>query len=192
MLLSDRDIRLELANGSLRVEPLEDCQIQPASIDLRLGGGVRILRQGIGAIDAANPPPDLTTELDLRALSGFALRPGEFVLAQTLERVTLPAYLAAQIDGKSTLARLGVVVHSTAGWVDPGFDGTLTLEMSVAGPRDVALTWGMPVAQLCVFRCSSPAQRPYGSHGLGSRYQGQGGPTGARGPESGIRPDVTS
>jgi deoxycytidine triphosphate deaminase len=179
VLLSDRDIRAELAIGCLRIDPLEDWQVQSASVDLRLGGGVRVIRPGRAPVNAAQPPEDLTARANPGKL-GIRLRPGEFVLASTLERVTLPPYLAAQIDGKSTLGRLGVVVHSTAGWVDPGFDGQLTLEMSVAGPRVILFPAGMAVAQLCLFRCSSAAERPYGSPGLGSRYQHQQGPTAPR------------
>jgi dCTP deaminase len=178
MLLSDGDIRAELKTGALRIDPLEDWQVQPASIDLRLSSKVRIMLPG-PPVNAVAPPEDLTAELDSGTI-GIGLRPGEFMLASTLERVTLPAHLAAQIDGKSTLGRLGLVVHSTAGWVDPGFDGELTLEMSVAGPREILLAPGMAVAQICLFRCSSPAQRPYGSPGLASRYQGQRGPTAPR------------
>jgi dCTP deaminase len=113
-------------------------------------------------------------------LSDYVLRPGVFVLACTLEKITMPAHLAAQIDGTSTLGRLGLVVHSTAGWVDPGFRGTLTLELSVAGPLPVVLAPADKIAQLCLFRCSSPAERPYGSPELRSRYQGQNGPTAPR------------
>jgi dCTP deaminase len=180
VLLSDRDIRAELETGDLRVEPLEDRQIQPASIDLRLGYGLRVFELGHHVcIDPSRPPPDLTVPSN--DLAGYVLRPGVFTIASTLEEVAVPAYLAAQIDGTSTLGRLGLVVHSTAGWVDPGFCGNLTLEMSNAGPLPIILTPGMRIAQLCLFRCSSPAERPYGSPGLGSRYQGQQGATPARG-----------
>jgi len=185
MLLSDGDIRAELKAGDLRIDPLGDDQIQPASIDLRLDGRLRAHKFPYPAVvDPEDPEPDLTAELAFAGTGGFVLRTGMFVLASTLETVTLPAHLAAQIDGKSTLARLGIVVHSTAGWVDPGFSGQLTLEMSNQGPLPVKLTAGMRIGQLCIFRCSSPAERPYGSAGLGSRYQGQQGPTPARAPGS--------
>ena len=176
VLLSDRDIRAELKDGDLRIDPLEDWQVQPASVDLRLGYGIGVFELGhCVAIDPHRVPETLVRISN--DLSDYVLRPGTFVLAHTLEHVTVPAYLAAQIDGTSTLGRLGLVVHSTAGWVDPGFRGTLTLELSVAGPLPVVLTPGDKIAQLCVYRCSSPAERPYGSPELGSRYQGQSGPT---------------
>jgi dCTP deaminase len=185
VLLSDRDIRAELETGDLRAGPLEDHQIQPASIDLRLGYGIGHFELGHHvAIDPHRIPEGLVrVSTDL---ASYVLRKGDFVLAHTLEEITMPAHLAAQIDGTSTLGRLGLVVHSTAGWVDPGFCGTLTLELSNAGPLPIVLSPGDKIAQLCLFRCSSPAERPYGSPGLGSRYQGQQGATPARG--SSVRP----
>jgi dCTP deaminase len=179
VLLSDRDIRAELAAGDLRISPLGVGHVQPASVDLRLGHrvGVFDLRHHLH-VDPADIPADLIRlSIDL---ADFVLRPGGFLIASTLEEVTIPDDMAAQIDGISTLGRLGLVVHSTAGWVDPGFRGSLTLELSNAGPLPIVLTPAMRIAQLVLFRCSSPAERPYGSAGLGSRYQGQQGPTPAR------------
>jgi dCTP deaminase len=179
VLLSDRDIRAELDAGTLSVKPLEDHQIQPASIDLRLGYGIGTFELGHHvAIDPHRVPENLVrVSTDL---SAYVLRPHTFLLAHTLEEVMMPAHLAAQIDGTSTLGRLGLVVHSTAGWVDPGFRGTLTLELSVVGPLPIVLAPADKIAQLCIFRCSSPAERPYGSPELRSRYQGQTGPTSPR------------
>jgi dCTP deaminase len=180
VLLSDRDIRAELKAGDLRIDPLEDHQIQPASVDLRLGYGIGAFQLGHHvALDPHRVPGDLVQVSN--DLSGYVLRPGAFVLAHTLEEIAMPAHLAAQIDGTSTLGRLGLVVHSTAGWVDPGFCGTLTLELSVVGPLPIVLAPGGRIAQLCLFRCSSPAERPYGSPELRSRYQGQQGPAAPRG-----------
>ena len=178
MLLSDRDIRAELKAGDLGIDPLEDWQIQPASVDLRLGYGVGVFDLGHHVmVDPQRPPDLIRVSADLCDL---IVRPGAFLLASTLEIVTMPAHLAAQIDGTSTLGRLGLVVHSTAGWVDPGFRGTLTLELSNAGPLPIVLAPADKIAQLCLFRCSSPAERPYGSPELRSRYQGQAGPTAPR------------
>jgi dCTP deaminase len=179
VLLSDRDIRAELKAGDLRIDPLEDHQIQPASVDLRLGYGIGVFELGHNvAIDPHRVPEGLVRISN--DLADYVLRPGVFLLAHTLEEVAMPAHLAAQIDGTSTLGRLGLVVHSTAGWVDPGFRGTLTLELSVVGPLPVVLAPADKIAQLCLFRCSSPADRPYGSPELRSRYQGQAGPTAPR------------
>lgn len=181
MLLSDQDIRAELASGTLRISPLEDGQVQPASVDLHLGSGLLAYQTNGGrVVDPRGGFTVRTRRIAVSGRTGFVLRPGAFVLGCTAERITLPAGLAAQIDGCSTLGRLGVVVHSTAGWVDPGFSGELTLELSNAGPVPVRLTEGMKIGQICLFRCSSPALRPYGSPELRSRYQGQRGTVPAR------------
>jgi dCTP deaminase len=179
VLLSDRDIRAELKSGGLRIEPHDDTLIQPASVDVRLGGQFRLFPESREEIvDPEDPPEDLTTLVGCKSL---ALYPGEFVLGATLEAVTLPDYLAGRVEGKSTLGRLGIMLHSTAGWIDPGFTGQLTLELSNAGTLPVVLRPGMRIGQLCLMRCSSPAERPYGSPGLGSHYQGQQGPVPAAG-----------
>ena len=163
--------------GGLRIGPLDDCQIQPASVDLRLGLGLRAYQARDEPVDPQAAPPGLAQRISFTAAPGYVLRPGMFVLGCTAETIELPAHLAAQVDGRSTLGRLGIAVHVTAGWVDPGFCGQLTLEIANIGPLAVRLTEGLAIAQLCLFRCSSPASRPYGSPGLGSRYQGQVGPT---------------
>jgi dCTP deaminase len=170
-----------MASGALRIDPLTDAQVQPASVDLRLGPGLLAYQTSGGVVVDPETRFTLRTRpIPVSGRAGFVLRPGMFVLGCTAETVTLPAHLAAQIDGCSTLGRLGIIVHSTAGWVDPGFSGELTLELSNAGPVPVRLTAGMKIGQLCLFRCSSPALRPYGAPGLRSRYQGQRGAVAAR------------
>jgi dCTP deaminase len=181
MLLSDRDIRVELGACRLVIEPPPDPgQIQPASIDLRLGDQViEFHHRPFGVIDPAVDQRDRGTPIDLGSCP-FLLRPGVFALGATMETVILPDDLAARIEGKSSLGRLGLMVHSTAGFIDPGFEGQLTLELSNVSPTPIVLRPTMRIGQLCLFRLSSPAERPYGTPGLGSRYQGQTGPTMSR------------
>lgn len=180
MLLSDRDLGLALADGQLAIEPLDRTLIQPASIDVRLGRVFRVFHTHTRThIDPAREMPGLT-ELIRVGHGGFVLHPGEFALGCTIEKVVLGAGLAARLEGKSSLGRLGLVVHSTAGFVDPGFTGHVTLELSNVATLPIRLHVGMRVGQLCVMRLSSPADRPYGTAELGSRYQGQEGPTESR------------
>lgn len=180
MLLSDRDLGLALADGQLAIDPLDRRLIQPASIDVRLGRTFRVFHtHNRTHIDPAHKMQGLT-ELVRADDRGFVLHPGEFALGCTVERVTLGAGLAARLEGKSSLGRLGLVVHSTAGFIDPGFSGHVTLELSNAATLPIRLHVGMKVGQLCVMRLSSPADRPYGSAELGSRYQDQAGPTESR------------
>lgn len=180
MLLSDRDLGHVLADGQLAIEPLDRTLIQPASIDVRLSRMFRVFHTHTRThIDPAQEMPGLT-ELVRAGHDGFVLHPGEFALGCTVERVTLGASLAARFEGKSSLGRLGLVVHSTAGFIDPGFSGHVTLELSNAATLPIRLHVGMKVGQLCVMRLSSPADRPYGSVELGSRYQDQQGPTESR------------
>lgn len=177
MLLSDRDLRGALADGQLVIDPLDPGLVQPASIDVRLGRTFRVFHTHTRThIDPAQEMPGLT-ELVRAGQEGFVLHPGEFALGCTVERVALGASLAARLEGKSSLGRLGLVVHSTAGFIDPGFAGHVTLELSNAATLPIRLHVGMKVGQLCVMRLSSPADRPYGAAELGSRYQGQAGPT---------------
>lgn len=173
MLLSDRDIHGAIDAGNLALDPFEPSLVQPASIDLRLGRGFRLMLPG----DLPHDPRhlvDYTVEYDT---GSWTLEPGQFVLAHTLEKVTLGPGLAAKLEGKSSLGRLGLVLHSTAGYIDPGFSGTITLELAMLAPRPLRLYEGMKVGQLAVFRMSSPALVPYGSPELGSKYQGQNVPT---------------
>ncbi len=181
MLLSDRDLRAVLNSGSLRIEPFEPELIQPSSIDVRLDRNFRIFNNHLYThIDPAERQDDLTTLLEVPDGEPFVLHPGEFVLASTLEVITLDASLAARIEGKSSLGRLGLLTHSTAGFIDPGFSGHVTLELSNVSTLPIRLWPGMKIGQLCIFRLSSPAVHPYGSSVYGSRYQNQRGPTPSR------------
>jgi dCTP deaminase len=181
VLLSDRDLRAELDAGQLGVHPFDPGHVQPASIDVRLGNHFRVVDNHAAThLDPAVDASDLTRIAVRPDGTAFVLHPGEFVLATTLEIVTLGAALAARLEGKSSLGRLGLLVHSTAGFIDPGFTGSVTLELSNVASLPIRLWPGMKIGQLCVFRLSSPAERPYGTAGLGSRYQGQRGPAPSR------------
>ncbi len=178
MLLSDRDIAAALKNGRLGLEPFEPELVQPSSVDVRLDRRFRVFNnQKYTHIDPAKRQDDLTAPVDVPVDEPFVLHPGEFVLASTLEVVTLPDDLAARLEGKSSLGRLGLLTHSTAGFIDPGFSGHVTLELSNVANLPITLWPGMKIGQLCVFRLSSPAEHPYGSEVNASRYQGQRGPT---------------
>lgn len=181
MLLSDHDLRAEIEGGRVRVDPFEPAMIQPASIDVRLDRWFRVFENHkYPFIDPAAEQPDLTREVTPDGDEPFTLHPGEFVLASTFERVSLPDDLAARLEGKSSLGRLGLLTHSTAGFIDPGFTGHITLELSNVATLPILLYPGMKVGQLCFFRLSSPADNPYGQGADGSRYQGQRGPTPSR------------
>ncbi len=181
MLLSDRDIRAEIDSGRLVVDPFDDKAIQPASIDVRLDRYFRVfVNSRYTHIDPAKQQDDLTELVEKTGDQPFILHPGEFVLASTFETFVYPPDLAARIEGKSSLGRLGLLTHSTAGFIDPGFDGTITLELSNVANLPITLWPGMKIGQLCFFRLSSPAEYPYGSGATGSRYQGQRGPTPSR------------
>lgn len=181
MLLSDRDISAQIDGGRVRLEPFEASMIQPSSVDVRLDRYFRLFDNHLYPfIDPAQEQPDLTRLVEVGADEAFVLHPGEFVLASTLERVTLPDDLAARVEGKSSLGRLGLLTHATAGFVDPGFVGHVTLELSNVATLPIKLWPGMKIGQLCFFRLSSPAEHPYGSAERGSHYQGQRGPTASR------------
>lgn len=177
MILSDRDIRDAIEHGELRIEPLGENAIQPASVDLHLGNRFIRFDSGWRYLWPEQDNTDISREIECEAI---AIEPGEFVLAETREWVSIPDELVARIEGKSSLARLGLLVHVTAGFVDPGFEGTLTLEIANVNRMPVFLRAGMPIAQLAFMCLTSPAERPYGSPGLGSKYQGQQGPTPSR------------
>ncbi len=177
-VLSDRDIAAALAAARVKVEPYEEADLQPSSIDLHLDRSFRVFRNNRYAfIDVRAPQPDLTELLNVTDDEAFVLHPGEFVLGQTLEWVELPDDLVARLEGKSSLGRLGLLIHSTAGYVDPGWKGKLTLELSNVAKLPIALYYGMKIGQISFFSMSSPVDRPYGSAGLGSKYQGQSEPT---------------
>ena len=178
VLLSDRDIRSELDSGRVRLDPYDPQMVQPASIDVRLDRWFRLFdNHRYPVIDPAVEQSELTHLVDVGPDDPFILHPGEFVLGATYERITLPDDIAARLEGKSSLGRLGLLTHSTAGFIDPGFTGHVTLELSNTATMPIKLWPGMRVGQLCFFRLSSPAQAPYGSGATGSRYQGQRGPT---------------
>jgi dCTP deaminase len=180
-LLSDRDIKAALLSGRLRVTPKAPYEIQPCSIDVRLDRHFIVFENHRYAyIDPAQDQPLLTKRVEVEFGLPFVLHPGEFVLASTYERFILPDDMAARLEGKSSLGRLGLLTHSTAGWIDPGFDGTVTLELSNVANLPIKLWPGMKIGQLCFFRLSSAAEHPYGSERYGSRYQGQRGPTASR------------
>ncbi|MED7927860.1 dCTP deaminase [Nonomuraea wenchangensis] len=181
MLLSDRDILAEIDSGRLVLEPFDQEMIQPSSIDVRLDRFFRVFENHrYPHIDPSVEQPDLTRMVEPDGEEPFILHPGEFVLASTYEVITLPDDLASRLEGKSSLGRLGLLTHSTAGFIDPGFSGHVTLELSNVATLPIKLWPGMKIGQLCVFRLSSPAEHPYGSAKYGSRYQGQRGPTPSR------------
>ncbi len=181
MLLSDKGIRAEIDAGRVRVDPYDPSMVQPSSIDVRLDRYFRVFENHrYPHIDPAVEQPDLTRLIESAAEEPFILHPGEFVLASTYEVITLPEDIASRLEGKSSLGRLGLLTHSTAGFIDPGFSGHVTLELSNVATLPMKLWPGMKIGQLCMFRLSSPAEYPYGSARYGSRYQGQRGPTPSR------------
>lgn len=181
MLLSDREIRTGIDSGRIRLDPLEIDLVQPASIDVRLDRFFRLFdNHRYSVIDPAVEQPNLTRRVEGSSAEPFVLHPGEFVLGSTYEQVTLGDDIAARLEGKSSLGRLGLLTHSTAGFIDPGFSGHVTLELSNTATMPILLYPGMRVGQLCFFDLSSPALHPYGSAGAGSHYQGQRGPTPSR------------
>jgi dCTP deaminase len=192
VLLSDRDIRAEIDNQRIVLEPWDESMVQPSSVDVRLDRLFRLFdNHKYPHIDPAQDQPDLTRLVEVEADEPFVLHPGEFVLGATYEVVTLPDDIAARLEGKSSLGRLGLLTHSTAGFIDPGFSGHVTLELSNVATLPITLWPGMKIGQLCFFRLSSPAEHPYGSERYGSRYQGQRGPTASRSAANFHRTDVS-
>ena len=181
MLLSDRDISQELASGRIGLEPSDAAMIQPSSVDVRLDRYFRLFdNHKYPFIDPAQDQPELTRLIEVAPDEPFILHPGEFALGATFERVSLPDDIAARLEGKSSLGRLGLITHSTAGFIDPGFSGHVTLELANVATLPIKLWPGMKIGQFCFFRLSSPAEHPYGSGAYGNRYQGQRGPTASR------------
>ena len=181
MLLSDRDIRSEIQSGRVAVEPFDEAMIQPSSVDVRLDKFFRVFENHkYSVIDPSIEQAELTREVIAEDDEAFILHPGEFVLASTYEIITLPDDIAGRLEGKSSLGRLGLLTHSTAGFIDPGFSGHITLELSNDANLPVKLYPGMKIGQLCLIKLSSPAEHPYGSAIYASRYQGQRGPTPSR------------
>nr|WP_241251971.1 MULTISPECIES: dCTP deaminase [unclassified Micrococcus] len=180
-MLSDRDIRAELDSGRVGLDPLDPTMVQPASVDVRLDRFFRLFdNHRYAHIDPRQEQDELTRLVEVDPDEAFILHPGEFVLGSTYEQVTLPDDLAARLEGKSSLGRLGLLTHSTAGFIDPGFSGHVTLELSNVATLPITLWPGMKIGQLCFFRLSSAAQSPYGTGANQNRYQGQRGPTASR------------
>jgi dCTP deaminase len=181
VILSDRTIREQLDAGRIVIEPLGDACIQPSSVDLHIDRLFRVFRNHtMGHIDVKEDLEDLTELVEVTEDEAFILHPGEFVLGSTLERVTLPDDLVARLEGKSSLGRLGLLIHSTAGFVDAGWDGHLTLELSNVATLPITLYPGMKIGQISFLQMTTAADQPYGTGALGSKYKGQRGPTPSR------------
>jgi dCTP deaminase len=178
VVLSDRDIRAEIEAGRIVIDPFIPEAVQPSSVDLHLDRRFRVFRNSrYPFIDVREPQPELTELLEIAGDEPFILHPGEFVLGSTLERVALPDDLVARLDGKSSLGRLGLLIHSTAGFVDPGWEGNLTLELSNVANLPITLYDGMKIGQISFQRLSSPVEVGYGDARIGSKYRGQRDPT---------------
>jgi dCTP deaminase len=179
--LSDGTIRRLVEDGRLKIDPYDETMVQPSSIDVRLGDSFRVFHNHrVTAIDLRDPPDNLTEEVTIAADEPFVIHPGEFCLGRTMEWVELPDDLVSRVEGKSSIGRLGLIVHATAGFVDPGWKGTLTLELNNLTRVPIKLYQGLPIAQLSFMALDTPAERPYGSPGLGSHYQGQTAATESR------------
>lgn len=179
MILSDRDILNRIKKGEIKIEPFDKKALQPSTVDLHLADKVRVFENWqIGVVDVSQKiDVSRVVKIDKK---GFIIHPGEFLLGATVEKIALPADIAAKLEGRSSLGRLGLVVHATAGYVDPGFSGWLTFELSNLSRLPIRIYAGMKIAQICFFQMSSPVIHPYGSQKLGSKYQGQKGPTASR------------
>jgi dCTP deaminase len=181
LIFSDRTIREAIESGAIVIDPYEPSYVQPSSVDLRVGDGFRVfVNHRYSEIDPRAPQADLTSLVEVDEDSPFMLHPGEFVLGSTLERVKLPEDVVARLEGKSSLGRLGLLIHSTAGFIDPGFEGHITLELSNVATLPIAIYPGMKIGQISFYRMTTAADFPYGSPELGSKYQGQSGPTASR------------
>jgi dCTP deaminase len=181
MILSDRTIREEVAAGRIVIEPFDDSCVQPSSVDLHVDRLFRVFRNhSQRVIDVKEDQEDLTELVEVIEDEALILHPSEFVLGVTVERVALPDDLVGRLEGKSSLGRLGLLIHSTAGFVDPGFDGHLTLELSNVANLPITVYPGMKIGQISFLRMTAPAERPYGSSALQSKYQHQRGPTPSR------------
>jgi dCTP deaminase len=181
MILSDIDIRKAIADGQIGIDPFDEGDVQPSSVDLHTDRYFRkFSNHRYPIIDVKTPMEGLTELVEVQDDEPFILHPGEFVLGSTLEYVRLPHDLVARLEGKSSLGRLGLLIHSTAGYVDPGFEGHLTLELSNVANLPITIYPGMKIGQISFFRLTSEAENPYGSSKVGSKYQGQRGPTPSR------------
>ncbi len=183
MIFSDRSIRDAIEIGSIVIDPYEPSHVQPSSVDLRVSDGFRVfVNHRYSRIDPRAPQDDLTQLVEVGS-EPFMLHPGEFVLGSTLERVKLGDDVVARLEGKSSLGRLGLLIHSTAGFIDPGFEGHITLELSNVATLPIAIYPEMKIGQISFYRMTTAAEFPYGSPELGSKYQGQSGPTASRSHE---------
>ena len=181
MVLSDRTIKAEVAAGRIVIDPYEEGLIQPSSVDVRVDRKFRVFRNSrYPYIDVRQPMEDLTELVEIEGQEPFILHPGEFVLGQTLESIALPDDVVARLEGKSSLGRLGLLIHSTAGFVDPCFEGNLTLELSNVANLPITIYHGMPIGQISFMRMDGPVDVPYGASEAGSKYQGQAEPTPSR------------
>jgi dCTP deaminase len=181
MVLSDRTIRRLLEEGRIGIDPFDEELVQPSSVDVRVDRFFRVFRNSrYPFIDVKEEMEDLTELVETEDSEPFILHPGEFVLGSTLERITLPDDLVARLEGKSSLGRLGLLIHSTAGFIDPGWDGHVTLELSNVANLPITIYHGMPIGQISFMRMDGPVERPYGSGEAGSKYQGQAEPTPSR------------
>jgi dCTP deaminase len=180
MIFSDRSIKQAIESGTIQIDPFEVSYVQPSSVDLRVGDGFRVfVNHKYSEIDPRSPQDDLTQLVEVGD-DRFMLHPGEFVLGSTLERVKLGEDVVARLEGKSSLGRLGLLIHSTAGFIDPGFEGHITLELSNVATLPIAIYPGMRIGQISFYQMTTAAEFPYGSPELGSKYQGQSGPTASR------------
>jgi dCTP deaminase len=181
VVLSDRTIRRLLAEGRIEIDPLDESLIQPSSVDVRADRYFRVFHNArYPFIDVKRQMEDLTELVEVEGDAAFILHPGEFVLGSTFERIRLPDDLVARLEGKSSLGRLGLLIHSTAGFIDPGWDGQVTLELSNVSNLPITIYPGMRIGQVSFVQLTEPAERPYGSGGIGSKYQGQKGPVPSR------------
>ena len=181
MVLSDRTIATLIAEGRIAIDPYDESLLQPSSVDVRFDRFFRVFHNArYPYIDVKEPQEALTEVVEVDGDDPFILHPGEFVLGSTLERVALPDDLVARLEGKSSLGRLGLLIHSTAGFIDPGFDGHVTLELSNVANLPITIYHRMKIGQISFMRMTEPASTPYGSSALGSKYQGQRGPTPSR------------
>jgi len=181
MILSDRSIKDGVAQGRIVITPYDESLIQPASVDIRLDGRFRVFRNyKYTCIDPKAAQDELTEMVTVGEDEPFIVHPGEFILGNTVERISLGDDLVARLEGKSSLGRLGLIVHATAGYIDPGFTGNITLELSNVANLPIKLYPGMKIGQISFFAMSTPAERPYGHPGLGSKYKGQAAPTASK------------
>jgi dCTP deaminase len=181
VVLSDRTIKLEIAAGRIVIDPYDESLVQPSSVDVRVDNKFRVFHNArYPYIDVRKPMDDLTELIEVSGDEPFVLHPGEFVLGQTLESIALPDDIVARLEGKSSLGRLGLLIHSTAGFVDPSGEGNLTLELSNVANLPITIYHGMPIGQISFMRMDGPVERPYGGSEVGSKYQGQKEPTPSR------------